>query len=547
MGGTIDPHQVSLISWGVLAAGLVLVVSVWMTYIFARRDCPLVVRVATIWCWWCTFSIIYLLPIDLAPSMRTGDVLYHIWNFMYWTSFILAWTIIPIAWYYYEAGDFTPWSKFRTAIKSNIRFYLISATLLIAFLVYIAVEANMTGSHLLGFAICLSNTWGLTLYVLLLGYGLVEVPRSYWYEASLEKSLEFCYYKAAETHDLMDRAADDLVSTRQIIDRISRNLSGGYAFHNQLKYIQDRFEAIENVDLKMDGNLSDFSETTLYEELKEAKEPSLDLLKKTNVHVRNTVRKYFRLRDTLEDTAERGAWLQSLVARRSAPLATLCSQGASGVCSGMQLRWMLYWRGPTFKFTAMVLSCMSLLLMWSQLTIKAQFLSPLAIMYQSTRTSDDSTQVAMILPLAYLCACAFFSMFRLRLFDYYFMDSKRRTGEVSLLFNGTYLLRIFAAIGANFTVLVGAESTAFQRVMGAMDVVPFFGSAFNTYLPILISIFCLCTFFNVYGRILHFMGIEQFTYWSTNDVDKLQEGKAHVEAYSSSIRESRDDSADRFL
>jgi len=176
-------------------------------------------------------------------------------------------------------------------------------------------------------------------------------------------------------------------------------------------------------------------------------------------------------------------------------------------------------------------------------------------MYVSAQSSDINTQLATLLPLLYLCSCAFSSMFRLQLFDYYYMDTKRRTGVVPLLFNGTYLLRIFASIGANFTAIIHANDTSFQKVMGGMSVVPFFGDAFNTYLPILISIFSICCVLNVYARILKFLGIETFTYFDANDADKLAEGKAQVDAYATELnneagddeRDLGDEAADTFL
>jgi len=546
-----------LIAWGLLACLITLATAVYMAYIYPTRDCPFIVRVACVWCWWCSFSIIYLLPIDLSETAKGGNFLFQVWSFMYWTSFILAWTIIPIAWYYFEAGDFTPINKLRTAIVGNIRFYVISAVLLVAFLIYVAVSSHMTGSALLGFAICLSNTWGLTLYVLLLGYGLVEVPRSIWYEASLSKALEYCYYEAAMSHDATERAADDLVTTKGIMDNISRSLQGSYAYRNQFNAIEDQFKALENVDLKMDGKLSDFSETALYEEIKEAKEPDLALLKKLNAHCRSSIRKYFRFRDKLQDIAQKGTMLQSLVARQGQPLDSLCKGGLTQLPQNVYLRWMLRWREPIFKLISIVLACASIITIWSQLTINknARFLSPFAQMYVSAQSSDINTQLATLLPLLYLCSCAFSSMFRLQLFDYYYMDTNRRTGVVPLLFNGTYLLRIFASIGANFTAIIHANDTSFQKVMGGMSVVPFFGDAFNTYLPILISIFSICCVLNVYARILKFLGIETFTYFDANDADKLAEGKAQVDAYATELnneagddeRDLGDEAADTFL
>eukprot|EP00470_Lotharella_oceanica_P012570 CAMPEP_0170200510 /NCGR_PEP_ID=MMETSP0040_2-20121228/69905_1 /TAXON_ID=641309 /ORGANISM="Lotharella oceanica, Strain CCMP622" /LENGTH=296 /DNA_ID=CAMNT_0010450691 /DNA_START=677 /DNA_END=1567 /DNA_ORIENTATION=- len=296
----------------------------------------------------------------------------------------------------------------------------------------------------------------------------------------------------------------------------------------------------------MDGNMSDFSETDFAAELREVKEPDLPMLVKLNSHVRTSIVKYFRLRDTMLDTAEHAANLQLLVARKSQPMASLCSQGCGGIPAALHLRWMLIWREITYKCLSVIFAALSCLLIWSELTIAHNSISPWAVSYRAAKDSDMSVQIATLIPLTYLCSCAFFSLFRLQLFDYYHMDSKRRTGNVSLLFNGTYILRIFGPIGANFVALVGVDkdTIAFQKVIGNISVVPALGDGFNTYLPILISIFALCVLFNVYHRILRFLGIEVFTYWSANDEDRLEEGKRLVDANSSAVR---DESADNFL
>ena len=47
-------------------------------------------------------------------------------------------------------------------------------------------------------AITASNTWGLSLLVLLLGYGLVEVPRVCWNMSKQGYSLSRTYFKIAK-------------------------------------------------------------------------------------------------------------------------------------------------------------------------------------------------------------------------------------------------------------------------------------------------------------------------------------------------------------
>eukprot|EP00975_Prorocentrum_lima_P021725 4576966-Prorocentrum_lima.AAC.1 len=61
-----------LIAWGLLACLITLATAVYMAYIYPTRDCPFIVRVACVWCWWCSFSIIYLLPIDLSETAKGG-------------------------------------------------------------------------------------------------------------------------------------------------------------------------------------------------------------------------------------------------------------------------------------------------------------------------------------------------------------------------------------------------------------------------------------------------------------------------------------------
>ena len=47
-------------------------------------------------------------------------------------------------------------------------------------------------------AVTASNTWGLTLLVLLLGHGLVDVPRSYWNNAWQRSRLARAYFSLAK-------------------------------------------------------------------------------------------------------------------------------------------------------------------------------------------------------------------------------------------------------------------------------------------------------------------------------------------------------------
>ncbi len=72
-----------------------------------------------------------------------------------------------------------------------------------------------------------SNTWGLFLLVLLLGYGLVDVPRSLWNKANSDLNLKQIYFKLAKLHgekcDAEEKLEDVLNEIKTIAEKIRYN------------------------------------------------------------------------------------------------------------------------------------------------------------------------------------------------------------------------------------------------------------------------------------------------------------------------------------
>ena len=78
-----------------------------------------------------------------------------------------------------------------------------------------------------------SNTWGLFLLVLLLGYALVEVPRSLWNASKKGYSLHYAYFHAAklscdkcEAQDAVDDVLEvKFLCLKHIQDGLQENLT----------------------------------------------------------------------------------------------------------------------------------------------------------------------------------------------------------------------------------------------------------------------------------------------------------------------------------
>jgi len=61
-----------------------------------------------------------------------------------------------------------------------------------------------------------SNTWGLFLLVLLLGYGLVEVPRYVWNQSKHSYSLHRTYFKIAKQSTEKTEAEENLEDVLEV-------------------------------------------------------------------------------------------------------------------------------------------------------------------------------------------------------------------------------------------------------------------------------------------------------------------------------------------
>lgn len=67
-----------------------------------------------------------------------------------------------------------------------------------------------------------ANTWGLFLLVLLLGYGLVEIPRSYWNSSRHGHLLVKTYFKASKLMTEKADAEENLEDVMEVSDSLQQ-------------------------------------------------------------------------------------------------------------------------------------------------------------------------------------------------------------------------------------------------------------------------------------------------------------------------------------
>uniref|UniRef100_H2YCN3 Uncharacterized protein n=1 Tax=Ciona savignyi TaxID=51511 RepID=H2YCN3_CIOSA len=144
-------------------------------------------------------------------SYVKGTTLPAMWHIVYWTSQVLTWLVLPFIQSYVGAGDFSTLGKIKRAVIENAVYYGSYLFIFGCLLIYVAAsKISLDIQQLKVLLITASNTWGLFLLVLLLGYGLVEVPRGLWHAADNARCMAQTYFKLSKLSTEKQEAAEDL-------------------------------------------------------------------------------------------------------------------------------------------------------------------------------------------------------------------------------------------------------------------------------------------------------------------------------------------------
>lgn len=92
-----------------------------------------------------------------------------------------------------NSGDLKSSDRLKRSLKVNGIFYLwmiIGGVIVLVLLVTLDVAGDM---GLMTFLKCIATCWGIFLQIIMMGYAIVEIPRSLNLNAQPEKKLIYCY------------------------------------------------------------------------------------------------------------------------------------------------------------------------------------------------------------------------------------------------------------------------------------------------------------------------------------------------------------------
>ena len=170
-----------------------------MLFHFAQREVSWISFFTSLLGFVLSFGIVALIPYDVLEALMLQGVnvssvdplaeeaprqlAHSSWELIYWTTFLLRWLLCPVLIEYDAAGDVTTLARVKTSLRRNAVWYATYFLLGSLVLVWLAAGGG-DHSGLSAWCIAASNACGLLVSAVLMGYGLVTVPRHLWRTAS---------------------------------------------------------------------------------------------------------------------------------------------------------------------------------------------------------------------------------------------------------------------------------------------------------------------------------------------------------------------------
>ncbi|XP_024534652.1 LMBR1 domain-containing protein 2 homolog isoform X2 [Selaginella moellendorffii] len=484
---------------------------------FSAPSVPTYVLITVGYAWFCSLSIIILVPADIWTTLSDGDPtqVSMFWGWSYWSTFILTWIIVPLMQSYEDAGDFTVKERLKTSVKANVVYYVSVGVIGIICIVILISLDKLKWSGVFGFAMTCSTLFGLITGAFLLGFGFIEIPRSMWRKANWQYRFKFLTHRVAKVAVNLDDAHQELSTVVVICQAISNQMSRRDVLRPCMDFIEQMLVEMmqENPSFKPSaGRMSDNDmeydqDISGMAELRRRLRQAHFTFARYKSEYGALVLEALELEDTMKNY-ERGAaeqWLYTSGIRppRTGTMARRLDH--------LEWIWRCSLRPKILRLFAIIFGGMTAALLIAEATLLPAKvdLSFFSFLINVTSDSEILVQVLAFVPVMYMCACTYFSLFKLGMFTYYYFAPKY-TNAVSLLMICSMVSRYAPPVCYNYLGLIRLEderhkNTVFEKRMGVSSSGNFLYT-FNRVYPIFMVIYTAVIATNALNRLIDFFG-----------------------------------------
>ncbi|KAG7987584.1 hypothetical protein I3843_03G141600 [Carya illinoinensis] len=483
---------------------------------FAGPEVPRYVLLTVGYTWFCSLSVIILVPADIWTTMhhsQNGGISFF-WSWSYWSTFLLTWAVVPLIQGFEDAGDFTMKERLKTSLHVNFVFYLVVGSIGLFGLILVIMMHKSWRGGILGLAMACSNTFGLVTGAFLLGFGLGEIPKSIWRNANWTTHQKVLSHKIAKMAVKLDDAHQELSNVIVVAQATSNQMSKRDPLRPYMNVIDNMLTQMFTQDPSfkpqggrlgendMDYDTDEKSMAKLRRNLRRAREEYYRYKSEYMKYVMEAL----ELEDTVKNYERRTStgwkYITSLRPAKAGKLGPLIDT--------IEFCWRCILRKQLKKLLAILLGIISAAILLAEATLLTSGvdLSLFSILINSVQKQEVLVQVLAFIPLMYMCMCTYYSLFKVGMFMFYSL-TPRQTSSVNLLMICSMVARYAPPISYNFLNLINldGQETVFEKRMGNIGLtLPFFGKTFNNIFPLIMVIYTLLVASNFFNRVISYFG-----------------------------------------
>lgn len=485
-------------------------------------------------CWVFGFAGILLLPYDMSIAI-VDDVqsikLSNIWKSLYWSTFLLTWIILPMQDEYHSSGHFSIRDKLRDAFMKNLLYLGIASIAAVVYILYMVSTGSGSPLQIISLMMAMGNTYGVFIIIVLMGSGLVGLPRRLWQMSDSSTELKRIYISAPSIESSYQESRYELEDVEEDVSKIFKWVQSldcnSKKFIELMKYVDVLNDSVNNFEFVYRSTSLKYaaSTTSSIKNIEDTNKQSLvDLnskLKKIQIKVLACERRWRVLLKKCKRYEQVIQYNNGDIDNTNVGWNEMKTEVSNDSSSNL---W--WWQhqfccqpllSTFFRISCIVISTicsiMSIIILWSELVMSSSLHSPIGILIGAydNNTNKILIQIVSFLFLSYMSVCTYWSLFRINLGWSYTLYGPQQSPHSSLIFNGIYFTKLQFSLGYNFLMYLNVlrtDKTAFSLLLSDITIIPVFGASFTVYVPIIMIIIAIISLFNGFSKFLSIIGME---------------------------------------
>lgn len=328
-------------------------------------------------------------------------------------------------------------------------------------------------SQVLGFTMAMGNTYGVLLITVLMGSGLVGIPKRLWLMSDVEGELTRVYLIATTVEDAYQEARYELedceTEIKAAVEKLEKAgptselaIKGG----EYLRLLKDKMSSF-NFAGRSTTKLStsppankDYSDKAVLVSLHARLITSQIKARAAEQRWRFLVAECKKYQDSQNtnlsvDDIESSWWCLMPIGASPSSTSSMMSSWTRSIAScyfSVYKVWLTRFYSFSCKLAAIVFGICSILILWSEMVMASSLQSPIGYLMGAYNTNPNPIMVQAIafLVLAYMSVCTYWTLFRMNIGWSYRLQAPQLSPPSSLIFNAEYLSRLQFALGYNF-------------------------------------------------------------------------------------------------